>query len=214
VSEDVDTKLACLCEPVAVCLRTANIFPLEGDERDVAIIGAGILGITTGMILKNRSGYRNITIIDRNEFKLEICRNLGFQGIHFKEIEKVQESFGTIVEACGAIPTYHASLKIAAPQATIVWMGNIQDKIEFEKAEISSILRKELVIRGTWNSVYQNGVEDNWGAALDLIQNASWLNQIVSHIIPLDLLPSTLEKMYHIKKHPQLHHIMKAVVVF
>ena len=208
----LNSELACLCEPVAVCCRAVKMLPAGKKTDEVAIIGAGILGIVTAILLNKHHGYSNVFVIDRNNFKLELIKPLGINGIHFDEVTNYRNRFKYVIEASGAIQTYHASLEIAAPQATVVWLGNIQDDIQFEKHEISSILRKELIIRGSWNSEFQNGMDDDWSSALNLISQSPWLSKIVSHRIPLEELPNMLEQMYQIKKTGQSHDILKVVV--
>lgn len=214
IPEGIDDVMACLCEPIAVCLRTANMLSLGGKRGTVAVIGAGIIGIITAMILKTRQGYEDVSMIDRNTFKLDLVRELGMEGIHLEDISAYQKSFDYVVEACGAVTTYYASLDIAAPQAVVVWMGNIQGDITFQKSGISSILRKELIIRGVWNSEYQQGVKDDWICALELIKNAPWLKKLITHEIALSSLPHILEQMYLLKRQHSPHNILKVIIKF
>ena len=69
-----------------------------------------------------------------------------------------------------------------------------------------------MIIRGSWNSEFQNGMDDDWSSALNLISQSPWLSKIVSHRIPLEELPNMLEQMYQIKKTGQSHNILKVVV--
>lgn len=213
IPEGIDDIEACLCEPIAVCLRAANRLPSEGKKGKVAVAGAGIIGIITAMILKTRE-YKDVSVIDRNSFKLNLVKELGMEGIHSKDIDNYQNSFTYVVEACGSTETYSASIDIAAPQATVIWLGNIQKDITFQKSEISSILRKELVICGVWNSEYQHGVRDDWICALEFIKNTPWLKKLITHKITLRSLPSMLEQMYRLKQHHYSHNIIKVVVSF
>ena len=210
--DNISHDIACLCEPVAVCCRAIKILKNGTKDDEVAIFGAGILGIVSAILLKEKLGFRNVSVIDRNKFKLELIKPLGINGIHFDEVKNYNNKFNFVLEASGALQTYHSSIKLAAPNATIVWLGNIQDNITFNKKEISSILRKELIIKGSWNSEYQNGINDDWREALNLIKTSSWLSKIVTHKISLAELPKMLERMDQIKKKYQIHNILKVIV--
>jgi threonine dehydrogenase-like Zn-dependent dehydrogenase len=83
-----------------------------------------------------------------------------------------------------------------------------------EKKEVSTILRKELIIKGVWNSNYQQGKDDDWEEAIRIIGESPWIKRLVTHRIRLEKLPSILKELYVIKTNHQQHSILKVVVDF
>ena len=74
-------------------------------------------------------------------------------------------------------------------------MGNITDDLSLSKEVVSSILRKELEVIGTWNSNFSNQYDD-WKDALPFISDGIQPSQLVTQWITLDELPVTLKKLY------------------
>ena len=208
--EGTDPCLACLCEPVAVSVHAAAKLPLSESEGNAAVIGAGIIGISAAKIVQVR-GF-SVTIIDRNEFKRRTCMDIGLSVLSTAEAAGLESEFTCVVEATGAVEMFHLSLQLAKRSGHVVWVGNIQGDILFERTEISSILRKELNIQGVWNSDYQGGVDDDWARAIESIRSSDWLRKVVSHHISLGQLPGMLERMHTLKRCPQGHDIHKVVV--
>ncbi len=213
VLEGVDVVHASLTEPVAVCSHAVNLINSKKGDKAV-VVGAGLLGVMTALILKDSMNFDEVVVVDRNEFKLQIARDLGLQAVLNSDVEKIGNQFDIVIEACGASETYTSTIGLARSQATVVWMGNAQGSIEFTKSQISSILRKELLIKGTWNSVYKGGVDDDWIAALKMIRNSKKIPQLISHQISLSELPSFLQQMFDIKSSHRPHDIIKGIVVF
>ena len=79
-------------------------------------------------------------------------------------------------------------------------MGNITQDLIIKKNIVSSILRKELSIIGTWNSRYRPNKSDDMGKALKMIQDGFKPSSLVTHVVSLDEIPSMLKKLYQHKK--------------
>lgn len=213
LSEGTDPAVGSLCEPLAVSVRAANVLVSGPLDEEVAIIGGGFIGLAAAMIISKRLSSRcKITLIDRNQFKLDIARGLGFSTMLFDEASCVNNRYGYLLEACGGIEAYHMAVRMARPQAKIVLVGNIQGDIEFKKQEFSSILRKELFLRGVWNSHYQGGFNDNWHEAIDLMKTTKDLGKLITRRISLGEIPDVLHEMYRIKKNHKPHHMLKVIV--
>lgn len=212
LSEESNPVIASLCEPLAVCFRGVSKFVSDWNGEELAVIGGGFIGLVIAMILKEGHGFKNIMIIDRNRFKLNLAEEMGLQTILFSEGLNYQNKFGYVVEACGAVSAYQMAIKLASVNALVIFVGNAQGDVGVSKGDVSSILRKELPIQGVWNSDYQVGINDDWGKALKLISNAPWLNQLITHKITLEELPSMIAYMHKIKDTEVQHNILKIVV--
>lgn len=83
VPGNVSDKAAAVIEPLAVIVRSlhqAKFRPLDS----AAVIGAGPIGILTGIMLKH-SGASRIIISDIDEARLAMCREFGFEAVNVKE---------------------------------------------------------------------------------------------------------------------------------
>jgi L-iditol 2-dehydrogenase len=213
VPQGVDLTLASLCEPVAVAVHAADRLPADGAGENVLVLGGGFIGLVIAQILRHRPGYRSVCVIDRNREKRELAAQLGLEVMTLGEAAATGRRFGYVVEACGAIATFRASIELAAPKAQVVWIGNIQNPITFQKSEISSILRREIRIEGVWNSVYVGGAGDDWGRALEIIATSPWLSLLGIRRVGLADLPHELSAVYRGKKEGSSHGTIKTITV-
>jgi len=208
-----DVTLAALCEPLAVCIHTIQAVPVEANGR-LAIVGAGFMGLCLGKLAQETGQFDEILLLDRNQFKLEIAAEFGLQTFLLDGSGTVPSipPFDTVIEACGAVPTYHLSLALCAPGGHVVWMGNIAGDFLLPQKVVSSVLRRELHIHGVWNSDYQPGQPDDWSAALSVITEAGWLPQLVSHREPLAGGAAVLAELHAIKESHRPHNYLKVIL--
>lgn len=83
VPDAVSDKVAAVIEPLAVIVRAlhqAKFQPLDS----AVVIGAGPIGILTGVMLKHCSASR-VIISDIDEARLAMCREFGFEAVNVKE---------------------------------------------------------------------------------------------------------------------------------
>lgn len=75
-----------------------------------------------------------------------------------------------VVEGCGVSASLENCLTVAANFGRLVLMGNPAGAIRLPMEAYWHILRKNLEIKGTWNSSY-NGMVNDWRTAADLMKN-------------------------------------------
>lgn len=98
VRPDTDLDLAALIEPLAVGTQGA-LCTNPKPEDNVVVLGAGTIGLCAAAGLINH-GIKNVVVVDRNEWKLEIARKIGAKTVNSKEEnvgEKLTEIFGKYV---------------------------------------------------------------------------------------------------------------------
>lgn len=95
VPDVVSDKVAAVIEPLAVIVRAlhqARFQPLDS----AVVIGAGPIGILTGIMLKHCSASR-VIISDIDAARLAMCREFGFETVNVKEknlVDYVNEATG------------------------------------------------------------------------------------------------------------------------
>jgi len=82
IDEGVSDKAASIIEPLAVILRTMHQANMKALDSAV-IVGAGPIGILTGIVLKHL-GASKIIISDIDELRLEMCKEFGFETVNVK----------------------------------------------------------------------------------------------------------------------------------
>lgn len=87
IPEDVPDEAAAVIEPLAVIIRTLHQADFKmGDTA--AIIGAGPIGVLTGIVLRH-AGAARILISDVDEKRLKLCRSMGFEAVNAGETDMI-----------------------------------------------------------------------------------------------------------------------------
>ena len=220
---NLDCDDAALVEPVAVAIHAldrARVFNALGSANgEIVIIGAGFLGLVVAQILHLLRPAAAVTLVDRNAYKLEIGTAAGAKTQLLASDDDWQDyladnraRFQLTIEATGAPDAFRRSVELACSGGTVVWMGNISAKLDLPQALVSSILRKELTILGTWNSSYDGRRPSDWTRALDLMAQGFQPSTLVTDIVDLDALPMVLERLHAHKQRTERHKILKAIV--
>jgi L-iditol 2-dehydrogenase len=103
-------------------------------------------------------------------------------------------------------------VEIAQSGGVVIWLGNILGPLTLSPSAVSGVLRKELQIKGSWNSTYRLGQDDDWSAAIRMIETTAWLREAVSHRIRLEETAEVLRDAYARKSHHRPHGYVKIVV--
>ena len=183
---------ASMLEPVSVAVHAAR--KIDYDKNDnVAILGAGLIGLTIALYLKKVIKLKNIFIVDRNEHKLKLAQEIGVKTLNSRSsnwenslLKMADGKIANIFEACGSTETYTSSVKLVSPHGNVIWVGNIKGDLLLDKKTVSSIIRREIHILGCWNSSFSHSTADDWSVSHRLIRDhGPFFNKIISHVVPL-----------------------------
>ena len=91
--------------------------------------------------------------------------------------------------------------------------GNPNNDIKFNKNNISNILRKELMIKGVWNSSFKKKI-NNWKSAENFLGNTYSYNleQLITHTVTLEESKTLLNKIYLAKSKKTNLNYIKGVI--
>ncbi len=197
VPSGVSAKEAAMTEPAAVGMHAARKAEIKQGES-VVIIGCGTIGLITAQIVR-AMGASKIFLVDVSEERLDIARSMGFPNVYNSK-KNLAETLGAcadvVIEMVGLSVTYNLALDLAKGCGRVVWTGNIADDLVVPKQRVSSILRKELSILGTWNSTAIGSEPTDWQMVLQLqSQGKIKLTSLISHQILLDELPDMIQRM-------------------
>lgn len=196
IPNDVSYEEAAMMEPLSVAMHTLRkVGNLLG--KSVVITGSG--AISSMLIqLAECAGAKKIVLLARNDEKLDYIKKISpnidvFNILRKNPIEKVQDLMdggaAVVIEGTGAQNMISYALQIVKRKGTIVLMGNPSDNVFLEKKNYWQILRKEIVLKGTWNSSYGILGKSDWEDVIELISNKRLnLMPLISHKITLDKL--------------------------
>ena len=209
VPEGVSMEEAALTEPAAVALHAVRQGGVQPGDR-VAVLGAGPIGMLVAQWARIW-GAGDVFLVDINEAKLDLVEKLDLgtpvnsrEGDPVARIQKETGGLGPdlVVEAAGVPATLVQALWLARPLGRVVVMGNPAADVTLPQDVISQILRKELTIRGTWNSHMVALPVDEWTVALKMMaQGRLRIKPLISHRVPLTHGVQTLAMMRDRSEH-------------
>lgn len=226
IPADISDEQAALVEPIAVALHALKLGGLVADgarprsARSAVILGGGFLGQVAARILMLADANARPLIVDRNPFKMDLARAAGLDALVLADdaawndfVKTRSSAFPFVLEASGSPQTYGHSITLAGRRGTVVWMGNISGDLTIPKAAVSSILRKELRVLGTWNSDYQPAsAPSDWTEAIRLLQSGLDVKPLVTHRVSLAEFPELMQNLYRHRTGEKRVSVIKVVV--
>ena len=149
--DNVSYEEGAMIEPTAVCLHAVKKANVAKGEN-VLIYGAGTIGLLCAMWAKD-FGAENIYLVDIDEKKLQMAENLGFKRYNGEVVQ-------VVMEASGANACLNQAIDKIAAFGRLMIVGNASGDMTITKDNYSKILRKQLIILGSWNSDYSKAVND------------------------------------------------------
>ena len=209
-----------LIEPTAVSLHAVKKLNINAqDKSSLCIFGAGFLGLMTVKIVRSLYPNCNITLVDRNQFKLDIGLKYGAKSEWVGDssswdlfLSDKKNSFNHVIEFVGTSETFSAAVHVASANSNVIWAGNISGDLTLSKQQVSSILRKELRITGTWNSIYKGEKVCDWSESIDMIKEGLMPSELVSLEIGLEHVATALEKLHSHKNRKSRFDVVKVMV--
>ena len=172
--DNISYHAGAMVEPTAVCLHAVKKIDLNG--KTLKVYGAGTIGLLCCMIAKVR-GAKEIIVFDVDAKKMELAKSLGF-----KESGSQPD---VIIDASGAMPAVESAIKEIKPFGEIIFLGNAHKDMNFSLDTYSQILRKQLTIKGSWNSDFKDTVND-WKDAIDMISKGEICpEKLITHVYKL-----------------------------
>ncbi len=199
VPEEVSFLEAALCEPASVALHGLRVAELRAGDT-VLIVGAGTIGVILAQ-WAFLQGAAEVTLADISDEKLAaaraICPRATCVGGPSVPIEEALQgrNFSVCVECTGVPACYPLLVHLAESNGRLLFLGNPSDDIIFARRVVSQILRKQLIIRGTWNSTIAPECNE-WMATLQAVAAGHLnLHALVTHRYPLAEARTALEMM-------------------
>lgn len=179
LDDSIAYDVAAMCEPAAVA--RAAIRRLNVQLGDLCVIyGAGPIGLIAAQWAR-LAGAGCVRVVDISEEKLAAARALGFEAYDPAR----DGSADCALEGTGASAALNNAILALKANGRIVLMGNPMRDMEIKQSTYSQLLRKEIVLTGTWNSSYNDRVND-WRAVADAMAKGTVdFASLITHRYPL-----------------------------
>lgn len=186
---DMPFALAAMLEPLAVALHAIRMGQIQ-KGYSVGIIGTGMIGICAAQWAR-KFGASKITVIGRSEDKRRLIENMGLC-----YATEVSDEFDAVLEAVGTSSSVISSINATTSGGKLVLMGNPSGNIELPQDVYWRILRKQLTVRGTWNSSYDGSNPSEWYEVINALQRKEiQVSGLISHCFNQEQLKDGLELM-------------------
>lgn len=161
-------EAAAMCEPASVALHALRRGEMKAMDT-LAVWGVGTIGLLIakwGKIM----GAKNIILVARDNVKVQFAQKLGFKNaINSQKVNPVEYIYDLTdgkgadlcIEGTGSSIPLSDCLNSCKKLGTVVCMGNPTAEIKLNQASYWSILRKQISLKGTWNSSF-NQMQNDW----------------------------------------------------
>ncbi len=178
----VSFEAGAMLEPLCVGLHAVKRAG-ELTGRETAVIGTGIIGIAAAF-WAHVQGAAQVYVIGRGEAKRALVEH--FPGLHYCSDRSEMPDLGmnVVIEAVGTAEALASAVRLAAPDGHVVLVGNPAGRMTLPQDLYWQILRKQLVLFGSWNSSYRSGKPSDWTEALETLSRGLFSAEgLVTHRI-------------------------------
>jgi 2-desacetyl-2-hydroxyethyl bacteriochlorophyllide A dehydrogenase len=180
--DTVDDLAGTLVEPLAVAVHAvakAGVDPTD----PVAVLGAGPVGLLTGLVLRER-GYERMALVSRNTARAERAEALGLPTVPLAEAEEgLEDALGAapacVFECAGTPEAARLAVEAVRPLGQVILVG-----IALEPLDIPApaVVLKEVEIRGALT--YHRA---DFAAAIELLASGRVpTDQLITATAPLE----------------------------
>jgi L-iditol 2-dehydrogenase len=194
---------AALVEPAAVALHAMLKFRLPADATAL-VIGGGPIGALAAQWLRIL-GCSRVLVAEIDPRKRDIMAELGFEVIDAATVDTVPtvreltagRGVDCAVEASGLPKTVVQAVEVVATFGQVMLLGDIHGDVTLPAHLVSSILRREVTIRGTWNSKITPDGHSEWQMVLAHLDRDLIVAPLISHVLGFEDAPGMFGDMVH-----------------
>ena len=206
--DGVDFEMAAMTDPISVALHAVKKLGIQPGDR-VAVFGVGPIGFFSVQWAK-ALGASDVIAVDIFSEKLKAAQDVGADVcINGREtdavaaIEELTDGKGVerSLEFAGSPVTQEQCIRATAALGSTVWGGISHQPLTLSKKAVDDILRKELVIAGSWNSSFAPFASD-WENSLTFMGREEIVKgDVITHRLSLQELPDAFKMMLERKKY-------------
>jgi L-iditol 2-dehydrogenase len=208
IPSNIDFESGAMTDPVAVALHTVRKTKIEPGQN-AAVFGLGAIGLLAIQWLKY-SGCSEIYAIDIFNEKLKLAERLGADVSINANNENVVEVINKKTDRKGLdIAIELSGSKVAQIQAIdsvrklgrVIFCGISYDDLVIPNSTLSKILRGEIEIIGSWNSLSSPLPVNEWHSSLKFMNSGKIkCNPVISHRFGLEECMKAFDMMFNKKE--------------
>lgn len=190
IPDNVSFEAAAMMEPMAVAVHAIRSIKPKKDET-VAVCGMGPIGMMVTMFLLEM-GIEDVIVFANKEHQRKKAIELG---VNPKNLGLKDRPIDVFFECVGTNETINWAINLTAPGGRVMLVGNPASDLELDQNTYWKILRKQLTLKGTWNSSFamdgfmQFGSPDDWHYVLERLANGRIdPTRLITHKYPLNEL--------------------------
>ncbi len=165
--DQVSFEAGAMLEPLCVALHAAKMAGNLSGAR-ACVVGTGMVGIAAACWAR-RLGAAEAHVVGRGERKRPLAERFPGIAYHADWRDVADAGMDVVIEAAGSPKSLETALRLAAPEARVVLVGNPGGDMGLSQDGYWSILRKQLTLRGSWNSSYRGGEPSDWTEAVQAL---------------------------------------------
>jgi len=206
---NVDYEMGCMTDPVSVGLHAVRQVGTIEAGSSAVVYGMGAIGFITMQWLR-ALGVTQVFAVDVSDEKLHMAERLGaakgLNGLQCDPVAEIKnltggEGVDIAVELAGNKATFVQSVLSLKKSGTAIYCGITYDDVIFPNKAISHILRGEITVRGSWNSLMNPLPINEWESALQFMKSgAIKVNPLITHRFRLEEGRQAFEMMHERKE--------------
>lgn len=203
--DSMDYDTASFIEPSCVVVHGYNRINIKAGDR-VAVIGCGTIGLLAVQWAKI-FGAAEVYAFDTEDKKLEIARKTGADHTfnvkeegYFQKFLELTDNKGveTAVESSGNVSGIADSFAMPMKGGTVLLLGIPYGDVHLPRENFEKIIRNELKVEGSWNSISAPFPGNEWKTALFYMGSGMIdVKPLITHKIKLEEAPEIFPKLYN-----------------
>lgn len=194
IPDSLSFEHGALVEPLAVALHGIDIAEAKPGDR-CAVIGAGPIGVMTGLGLRAR-GIEDIVVIERNERRQQRMRDLGFEvlgleNVHVAVIEAFDGELPDVVLECAGNPAAPPlAIELVRSRGIVALLGVLEEPVAISQLVL---MIKEAQLRASFAYT-----QENFREAVDVLSAGKLpADELITHKAPLAQAQEMFERLEH-----------------
>ena len=206
--QNLDFESGAMTDPVAVALHSIRKSRIEQGQT-AAVFGLGAIGLIAVQWLKH-CGCRKIFAVDIHDEKLKLAEKLGADICINSSTDNAPDAIysmtknrgaNVVIELAGSKNAQVQAIDSASKMGKVIFCGISYDDLLIPNITLSKILRAELEIIGSWNSMVAPFPVNEWESSLDFMQSGKIkCIPLISHRFSLEQAMEAFNMMYYKKE--------------
>lgn len=204
IPDELGFEEASFVEPSAVVVHGLDQVNIQAGSS-VAVVGCGTIG-QLAVQWARIYGAGKVYVLDTEQAKLDVAchagADAGFDVTANGFTERfAQETHGRgvdlVIESSGNAAGIVSAMNYARKGGTVLLLGIPYGDVAFNRTSFEKIVRNELRIKGSWNSLSAPFPGREWQTSLDYMTKG-WLkpSSLITHRITLQDAPDIFPKLY------------------